>query len=62
MLLSEAAYPKILWIRGEYAQAFPNNLPETFGVAIGQFISKDGEVAAPNVAIAFFRKSEVAER
>ncbi len=59
MSLSDAAYAKILSIRGEYARAFPRDPPETFGIGIGQYTSNTGEAAPPNVAVGFFRKSEI---
>jgi hypothetical protein len=57
MLLSDVAYRKILWIRGEYAREFPADPPETLGLGIGQFISTTGEMAPPNVAVGFFQRS-----
>jgi hypothetical protein len=59
MLLSDAAYKKILWIRGEYAREFPRDPPMTLGLGIGQFISKAGDKAPANVAVGFFQRSEI---
>ncbi len=59
MSLSDAAYKQIVLIRGDYVQAFPKDPPETFGSGIGQCISNAGDVAPPNVAVGFFRKSEI---
>ncbi len=59
MSLSEAAYGKILSIRGDYARKFPADPPEMLGFGMGRLTLKTGETAPPNLAVGFFRKSEV---
>ena len=59
MLLSDAAYKQVLWIKGEYSDHSPNDRPETLFFGVGQYTSGSGGVAPPNVAVGFFLKSNM---
>ena len=56
--ISDAALRQIEWIRTQYADAFPDNLPAMAGISLGQSVLKDGGLGDYSVLIGFWRKSE----
>lgn len=59
--ISEAALRQIEWIRQQYAEAFPDNLPAMAGVSLGQPVLAGGGLGDYAVMVAFWRRSEFPE-